>query len=126
MGRLSRDTALAETLRCSGGVLASDFGSSLPPFVRRQTEASAAESAEQLTALHLRGPCFDHLRTVRQRNVVVIALEAAARNSDRVGEAVQLVVGVIADEVAPLLAPVPPSRFVNQDGHGVQPARLAA
>ena len=56
----------------------------------------------------------------------MIALEAAARDADHVGEAVQLIVGVIADEVAPLLTPVPPSCFVDQDGHGVQPARLAA
>ena len=118
--------SLSEGAACSGCRVAGSSGSSCSPFVRRQTQSGAAQATEQLTALHLRGPRIDHLRPVRLRNVVVIALEAAARDADHVREAVQLIVGVVTDEVAPLLAPVPPSRFVDQDGHGVQPARLVA
>ena len=94
------------------------------PLRRRQTEPGAAESLYQLAALHNARAGVDHLLSIRLRDVVMVALETATRNTDEVSEVVQLVIRHIADQMAPLLTSKPPARFVDQDGHGRHAARL--
>jgi predicted metal-dependent HD superfamily phosphohydrolase len=55
----------------------------------------------------------------------VIALKPTTGNAGAVGELVELVVGGVADEVAPLLSPPPPPGFVDQNCHAVTLPRFA-
>ncbi len=49
----------------------------------------------------------------------MVALEPSARDSGAVGELVEFVVGDVAHQMTPLLAPPPPPSVVDQDRHGV-------
>ena len=50
-------------------------------------------------------------------HVVVVALEAAFGDAGRAGEGVQLLEGLVADEVAPEPATAGPGRLVHENGH---------
>ncbi len=81
------------------------------------------QSAHQL-------PCIDELRTELERSplidvidVVVIPLEAQAPLSQPLSEAVELVVGHVADQMGPSCAPPLPTRLVHEHSH---PGTVAA
>jgi predicted metal-dependent HD superfamily phosphohydrolase len=86
---------------------------------RREAQAGTLESAEQHPTLDDDGAGGDQLRSELLGDVVMVALESSARDPVRRREGVEFVVGDIAHEVAPPPAPVVPTRFVDQDRHGI-------
>jgi predicted metal-dependent HD superfamily phosphohydrolase len=88
-----------------------------PPFGRTQTESGGAQPTHEFAALHDLGAGSDHVVAVLLGDVVVVALEPAARNPDLVGELEQFVVRHVRHQMTPLLAAVPPARFVDEDRH---------
>ena len=67
----------------------------------------------------------DRLLAQLRGHVVVVALERPSRDPQLLRERVQLVVGLVADEVRPLAVAPRPHRGVDQDRHlGILPRRL--
>ena len=63
------------------------------------------------------GPVSHHLGVVLLRHVVVVAVKAARRDAGCCGKTMQLVQALVADQVRPVTAAMPPPRFVDQHGH---------
>jgi len=91
-----------------------------PALGGRQPQPRLLQAVQQLTAVHLHRAGLDQARSVLLRDVVVIALEAATRDPRPIGERVQLVVRLVAHEVAPHPAAPAPQRVVDQDRHDRQ------
>ena len=82
----------------------------------------ARERAHEFATLDLLRAGLDEFDAVLLGDVVVVTLEAAAWDAGAICEVVEFVVRRVADQVAPFLAPPPPSGLVDQDRHGVHPA----
>src|SRR5690349_4917299 len=92
-------------------------------YRRRMSSPSAPEAgghqpAEQLARGDRLRAELDGTSAEASGHVVVIALERATRDPELLGERVQLVVGLVADEVRPPLAAMRPDRLVDEDHAG--------
>lgn len=98
-------------------------GADPPPLGGGQAQPGRAQAAKELAARDLDRPGLDEIWSEALRDVVVIALESASRDADRVGELLELVDAHVAHEVAPPFAAEPPQRLVDQDRHRIEPVR---
>jgi hypothetical protein len=83
----------------------------------RTTQPRRPEPRHQLARGHRLGAQREGRLPQRRGDVVVVALERASRHAEASGELVQLLVGHVADQVRPQLAPPRPDGGVHQDGH---------
>jgi predicted metal-dependent HD superfamily phosphohydrolase len=104
-------------------VVTLSFGA-LATFGRAQPKSRCSQPPHELATLDVDGAGGDQLGSVLLGDVVVVSLEPAAGDAGAVSEVVQLVVGRVADQMAPLLASPPPASLVDQDGHGVTLSRI--
>lgn len=78
-------------------------------------ETSFGQASDELLARHQHGASLESCRMQMRRDVVVVALEGAARDAENLGERVQLVDADITHHVTPPALAVPPLRRVDED-----------
>ena len=88
-----------------------------PTRRRREAEAGSAEPNDELATRHCDGAERERSGPCVFVEVVVVALERAARNADGVGHDVELVEIAVADEVTPASSAPRPAALVDETGH---------
>lgn len=89
------------------------------PLIGSEPQARLTQSADQFTRWGRYRTGLDHAGVILGRDVVVVAVEALARDSLRGGEGMQLVEALVAHEVGPHATVCLPDGLV--DAHGHQP-----
>lgn len=84
-------------------------------------QAGGPQAPDQLAAAHLGGAQLHRPGPVLLGQVVVVALEDVAGHAQLAGEGVELVVGGVADQVAPAPAPPRPQGIIDQDHRAMVP-----
>lgn len=97
-----------------------DGAEALPALRRGQPQSGRLQAPQQFPAGYFRGTGTHRIRAQVLGDVVVIALKAAARDPEPLGEGMEFLEARVAHHVAPLTPLEPPDRFVNEDGHAPQ------
>lgn len=83
-------------------------------------QTRSSEATDQVSAVYRGGADSDGLISQVGRHVVVVALKSATRDAEALGEAVELLVGLVADQMGPLSASPGPHGRIDEDGHGLK------
>ncbi len=83
-------------------------------------QSGPPQPSHQFTTVHGYRPVIDRPEAVDGIYVVVIALESDPAQPQPVGEPMELLEGVVADEVGPALSPPWPDGGVDQDRHSAR------
>lgn len=84
---------------------------------RRQTQTGGGEPANQFATAHRHRPQSHGLVPHVRGEIVMVSVEPASRNLERLCEVVQLFERVVTDHVAPDVVPMLPPALVHEHRH---------